>query len=168
MKVFELEGYTVTEIQMEHGRRLFRAAWNDKSEPLAEVTLSRDGCVSLVIPKRFMYSMETQVLEKILSFIRVEREGIEQEYSERMKKIESAKKKPIMVGYSSYDPDSVKRLADKYGSTNIWYTERNGDGMACVMPEDATEKDLPSHACEYAVIEWIRPDKEFGSGVAPL
>jgi hypothetical protein len=58
-------------------------------------------------------------------------------------------------------------VAEKYPGAQAWYTERNGDSFFCVMPAEAKPSDLPKWAGEYQVVEWIDPDKEFGTGHRP-
>jgi hypothetical protein len=59
-------------------------------------------------------------------------------------------------------------IAAKMPSADVWYTERNGDSIACLVPKGTSPERLPSHAKDYAALEWIDPDKDFGSGVVPL
>ena len=73
--------------------------------------------------------------------------------------------KPLLVAYACF-VGLEKAMKERFGElAQVWYTERNGDGIVCVMPENATEEDLPKTACNYWIIEWIHPDKEFGTGV---
>ena len=73
--------------------------------------------------------------------------------------------KPIAVSYASY-VGLKQGMHDKYGvDIQVWYTERNGDGIVCVMPKEAKPENFPDRACGYIVFEWIDPDLEFGSGI---
>ena len=58
--------------------------------------------------------------------------------------------------------------AAEFPGAEVWYTERNGDGIAMLVPQATDEETLPSWALDYMAFEWVDPDAGFGSGVAPL
>ena len=72
---------------------------------------------------------------------------------------------PIWVGYASFSGFNEYARQRHGADVQVWYTERNGDGIGCVMPADAKPEDLPPMAMGYMVFEWIDPDKDFGTGI---
>lgn len=74
--------------------------------------------------------------------------------------------RPLLTAYAGGFRGLKEEMRAQYGAdVQVWYTERNGDSIVCVMPADAKPEDLPRNACGYMVFEWIDPDKEFGTGV---
>jgi hypothetical protein len=60
-------------------------------------------------------------------------------------------------------------VAEQFGDgCEVWYTERNGDPIGLVVPLGLDPARLPSRAMIYFILEWIRPEDEFGSGVVPM
>lgn len=57
-----------------------------------------------------------------------------------------------------------KEMSDAFPMADVWYSERNGDGIALLVPNGTPETELPSHAQGYGIFEWIDPDKNFGTG----
>lgn len=57
------------------------------------------------------------------------------------------------------------RMAAKFPFADCWYTERNGDGIALLMPRNTHRARFPTWAMDYMAFEWIEPDKDFGTGV---
>jgi hypothetical protein len=45
---------------------------------------------------------------------------------------------------------------------DVWYTERNGDPIALLVPRETPKQDLPNAALGYRILEWIHPEGEFG------
>jgi hypothetical protein len=58
--------------------------------------------------------------------------------------------------------------AKLFPQADVWYTERNGDGIGMLVPRATDTSRLPSVALIYIAFEWIDPDKDFGSGVRKL
>lgn len=59
------------------------------------------------------------------------------------------------------------RMQEQFPEANVWYTERNGDGIAMLVPKGIDNSKLPDVAMEYLAFEWIDPEKDFGTGVCP-
>jgi hypothetical protein len=53
---------------------------------------------------------------------------------------------------------------EKFPEADIWYTERNGDPIGMWVPKGTPPEELPDMALDYMAIEWIDPDKDFGTG----
>lgn len=59
----------------------------------------------------------------------------------------------------------LKAWRDKcFPMADVWYTERNGDCISMFVPKGTPPEELPEWAMEYMAIEWIDPDKDFGTG----
>ena len=54
-----------------------------------------------------------------------------------------------------------------FPEAEVWYTERNGDSIAMLIPKGTRPERFPSVALDYIAFEWIDPDKDFGTGVVP-
>ena len=67
-----------------------------------------------------------------------------------------------VAGWCSYTHS--ERWA-KENNAEAWYTERNGDPITLLVPKGTDPSKLPKWCKGYIIFEWIRPDKEFGSGV---
>lgn len=67
-------------------------------------------------------------------------------------------------GYCSY-AGSREWAAEVCGDVphQVWYTERNGDPIALVMPADTLPEQFPSFALIYIVFGWIPPEDDFDS-----
>lgn len=63
---------------------------------------------------------------------------------------------------------AIDRLQGRFPGCEYWYTERNGDPISMVVPAGTPNERLPSTAMTYAALEWIKHDKDFGSGVVPM
>ena len=73
--------------------------------------------------------------------------------------------KPLFLGYADY-VGFKERSIERFGpDIQVWYSERNGDGLGCVVHADTNPEDLPKTCMSYFISEWIDPDKEFGTGV---
>lgn len=59
------------------------------------------------------------------------------------------------------------RMSERYPEADVWYTERNGDPITMLVPKGTSIDVLPSVAMDYMAIEWIDPDREFGTGTIP-
>lgn len=59
------------------------------------------------------------------------------------------------------------RFAESHPMAEVWYTERNGDPIAMLVPRGTEPSRLPSVALDYIAFEWIDPDNDFGTGVKP-
>lgn len=57
--------------------------------------------------------------------------------------------------------------ANEFPQADVWYTERNGDGIGMLVPHGMDTLRLPTVALDYMAFEWIDPDKDFGTGVFP-
>lgn len=57
--------------------------------------------------------------------------------------------------------------ATNWPLADIWYTERNGDCIGLLVPKGTPTDCLPDWAKGYAILEWIHPDSDFGSGFRP-
>ena len=55
-------------------------------------------------------------------------------------------------------------MSREYPDADVWYTERNGDSIGMLVPKGTPFNQLPKICIDYIVIEWIDPDKEFGTG----
>ena len=58
-------------------------------------------------------------------------------------------------------------MKEEFPTADVWYTERNGDPIAMLVPAGTHTDLLPSVAMDYMALEWIDPDKDFGTGVMP-
>ena len=56
-------------------------------------------------------------------------------------------------------------IRSEFPEGDVWYTERNGDGIGLLVPKGTPGRDLPKRACGYWILEWIDPAKDFGTGV---
>ncbi len=60
---------------------------------------------------------------------------------------------------------NLKEWIKEFAPTaDVWYTERNGDPIVCVVPGGTPQEELPDTAMNYMAIEWIDPNKDFGTG----
>jgi hypothetical protein len=73
------------------------------------------------------------------------------------------------VQFNVMDYRKLKAWRDEqFPMADVWYTERNGDPIAMWVPKGTPAEELPEWALEYMAIEWIDPDKDFGTGYRPL
>jgi hypothetical protein len=56
------------------------------------------------------------------------------------------------------------RYSEAYPGADVWYTERNGDPITLLVPKGTPTDLLPDEAKGYLILEWINPDKDFGTG----
>ena len=70
------------------------------------------------------------------------------------------------VQFYCFDYKTLKeRMNEKYPEADVYYTERNGDSIAMLVPKGTDVKLLPTVAMDYIAFEWIDPDKDFGTGI---
>ena len=70
------------------------------------------------------------------------------------------------VAFFCMDHQALRAVqGHEFPEADIYYTERQGDGIALLVPKGTAPDRLPSVACGYQIFEWIDPDKEFGTGV---
>lgn len=76
---------------------------------------------------------------------------------------------PLCVEYAMGWVGLREHAEERFGKgVQVWYTERNGDSIFCVLPEGSTEHDLPWFAKGYRIREWIRPEDEFRKGMGVM
>lgn len=62
---------------------------------------------------------------------------------------------------------AIERLSKEFPEADLWYTERNGDPITMLVPKGTDTDRFPSVAMGYIAFEWIKHDKDFGTGVVP-
>lgn len=53
------------------------------------------------------------------------------------------------------------RIAGPVLPVDVWYTERNGDPIAMMVPAGTPAIELPSRALDYMALRWIAPEDDF-------
>lgn len=174
----------VRDVGCSYGWRLAAYKPYSPDKPFVTVSCDRYGGVSIVADYYYFYGDELPV---VLDMVARVRELYEQDRKEQQdawdaevaKEIEVAEwpdsadeGKKLLIGgkcfqgYCTYD-GLTARMHEKYGPCDVWYTERNGDPIGMVCPEGTPHERLPSSAMDYAALEWIKPEDDFGAGVVP-
>lgn len=166
-EIGKVEHYYLFEGRNELGLRFVSCRWMGTKEPTFVVT-EYSGSYEIG-GKPVLYLQTTEALIKALSYLTETHRAAMAERQKAYAEKEAAKVKPLHVGYAMGYKGLKAWVAEEYGAeAQVWYSERNGDGLLCVMPPHATSADLPCDAMGYGIGEWIDPDKEFGTGVRPL
>lgn len=159
--------YYLFEGENDLGLRFVACRWMGKSEPTF-VVVEYSGSYQIEGKPVLYFGDTTDALIKALSYLVESQKAAAAEWHRAYAAKEAAKTKPLYVGYAMGYKHLKAWVAEEYGAdAHVWYSERNGDGLVCVMPPHATPADLPCMAMNYGIGEWIDPDKEFGTGVRP-
>lgn len=182
--------YDIEERAGEHGRRIYEAVWlgdsGHRSKPRITITESLDKCVSIVLDPGYLYSGEIELLVAMLTKIdtrqkadAADRQAAWDAYNATKIKIgrdpnERDYHKILAAGqavqFYTMDYTTLKQcMAKEYPEADVWYTERNGDPIAMLVPKGTPPEKLPTTAMCYMAFAWIDPDKDFNElgGVIP-
>jgi hypothetical protein len=159
--------YYLFEGRNDLGLRFVACRWMGKSAPSFVVT-EYSGSYQIK-NESALYLEVTDALVKALTHLTETHRAAIAERERIYAAKEAAKMRPLHVGYAMGYNGLKERMTEEYGpDAQVWYSERNGDGLVCIMPPNATSADLPCDAMNYGIAEWIDPDREFGTGVRPL